>query len=542
MIEKILTGDQAIAQGAVESDVRVVTGYPGSPGTKVLMGILELYKNDPERHVEWSANEKVAFEIALGASIGGDRAMVCLKSVGMNIAIDPMMTANLTGVNAGLVILLGDDPGALLSQNEQDTRLIMDFLELPLMEPSSPQEAKDMIIRAFELSEEFNTVVIVREIRSFSVMEGSVRIEEPIGTESKEFVRQRNKWVSTTFNVLDNHEKLHDKLGRIKQRFRNSEFNKVIGSNMKRCVITAGFSYAKLMDVLNGKTDRIGILKLGTIYPLPEEIVIDFLRSASQVLVLEDNEPYVENKVKAICHDAGIDAEVIGKTTGHIPGVDEVLRDDIARVLESEFGIELSSADRSEQRVINKGALEKTFCDDCPYTPTFETLSQVIKELGESPIIVAEPGCAVRLNAPPYEMLDVKYSLGSAIGIASGIAWSRTKHKPIAVCGDSSFFHTGINALLNVVHNRIQLCIVVLDNSVAALTGYQPHPGTGYDIKGETTSRVEIADIAKLCGIPFVSTVTPDDLDEMKSAFIKAMTADDLSLVVVKKPCPLIGK
>ena len=542
MIEKILTGDQAIAQGAVESDVRVVTGYPGSPGTKVLMGILELYKNDPERHVEWSANEKVAFEIALGASIGGDRAMVCLKSVGMNIAIDPMMTANLTGVNAGLVILLGDDPGALLSQNEQDTRLIMDFLELPLMEPSSPQEAKDMIIRAFELSEEFNTVVIVREIRSFSVMEGSVRIEESIGTESKEFVRQRNKWVSTTFNVLDNHEKLHDKLRRIKQRFRNSEFNKVIGSNMKRCVITAGFSYAKLMDVLNGKTDRIGILKLGTIYPLPEEIIVDFLRSASQVLVLEDNEPYVENKVKAICHDAGIDAEVIGKTTGHIPGVDEVLRDDIARVLESEFGIELSSADRSEQRAMNKGEMEKTFCDDCPYTPTFETLSQVIKELGETPIIVAEPGCAVRLNAPPLEMLDVKYSLGSAIGIASGIAWSRTKHKPIAVCGDSSFFHTGINALLNVVHNRIQLCIVVLDNSVAALTGYQPHPGTGYDIKGETTSRVEIADIAKLCGIPFVSTVTPDDLNEMKSAFIKAMTADDLSLVVVKKPCPLIGK
>jgi len=506
------------------------------------MGILELYKNDPERHVEWSANEKVAFEIALGASIGGDRAMVCLKSVGMNIAIDPMMTANLTGVNAGLVILLGDDPGALLSQNEQDTRLIMDFLELPLMEPSSPQEAKDMIIRAFELSEEFNTVVIVREIRSFSVMEGSVRIEEPIDTESKEFVRQKNKWVSTTFNVLDNHEKLHDKLSRIKQRFRNSEFNKVIGSNMKRCVITAGFSYAKLMDVLYGKMDRIGILKLGTIYPIPEEIIVDFLRSASQVLVLEDNEPYVENKVKAICHDAGIDAEVIGKTTGHIPGVDEVLRDDIARVLESEFGFDLMDADRSEQRAMNKGEMEKTFCDDCPYTPTFETLSQVIKELGETPIIVAEPGCVVRLNAPPFEMLDVKYSLGSAIGIASGLAWSRTKHKPIAVCGDSSFFHTGINALLNVVHNRIQLCIVVLDNSVAALTGYQPHPGTGYDIKGETTSRIEIADIAKLCGIPFVSIVTPDDLDEMKSAFIKAMTADDLSLVVVKKPCPLIGK
>ena len=333
IMEKILTGDEAIAQGAIESDVRVVTGYPGSPGTKVLMGILELSKDNPECHVEWSANEKVAFEIALGASIGGDRAMVCLKSVGMNITIDPIMTANLTGVNAGLVILLGDDPGALLSQNEQDTRLIMDFIELPLMEPSSPQEAKDMVIKAFELSEEFQTIIIVREIRSFSVMKGSVKIEDPIKTESKGFVRQKNRWISTTFNVLENHAKLHNKLGRIEQRFRNSEFNKVIGSNMKHCVITAGFSYAKLMDVLKDKTYEIGILKLGTIYPLPEEIIVNFLRSVSQVLVLEDNEPYVENKVKAICHDAGIDAEVIGKTTGHIPGVDEFSREDIARVL-----------------------------------------------------------------------------------------------------------------------------------------------------------------------------------------------------------------
>jgi indolepyruvate ferredoxin oxidoreductase alpha subunit len=196
-MEKGLTGDQAIAQGAIESDVRVVTGYPGTPGTKVLTGILELSKNNPERHIEWSANEKVAFEIALGASIGGDRAMVCLKSVGMNITVDPIMTANLTGVNAGLVILLGDDPGALLSQNEQDTRLIIDMLELPLMEPATPAEAKDMVIRAFELSEEFQTVVIVREIRSFSVMKGNVKVDDPVKTEEKiaGFPRHSTFWI-----------------------------------------------------------------------------------------------------------------------------------------------------------------------------------------------------------------------------------------------------------------------------------------------------------------------------------------------------------
>ena len=542
MEDKILTGDQAIAQGAVEADVKVVTGYPGSPGTKVLTSIFELSKGDPRRHIEWSANEKVAFEIALGASIGGDRAMVCLKSVGMNIAIDPIMTANLTGINAGLVILLGDDPGALLSQNEQDTRLIMDFLELPLMEPSTPQEAKDMLIKAFELSEEFQSIFIVREIRSFSVMKGLVKVENLSEIKSKGFVRQKNRWISTTFNVLDNHRKLHEKLNKIELRFRNSEFNKAIGDGCNKCIIAVGFSYTKLIDVLGDKIDGLGILKLGTIYPLPETTITHFLRSASQVLVLEDNEPYVENKIKAICHDADIRAEVIGKTTGHIPRVDEISRNDIVKVLKSEFRIDLSDKNQTDQRAMSKGELEKTFCDGCPYTPTFEVLRQVLDELGESPIIIAEPGCSVRLNAPPFEMLDVKYSLGSAIGIASGLAWSGTKNKPIAVCGDSSFFHTGINALMNVIQNRVSIFIIVLDNSVSALTGYQTHPGTGYDISGNPTAKVEIADIARLCGVPYVEVVSPDDLDMMRSAFRKAMISDDISFLVVKKPCPLIPK
>ncbi|MGB9595989.1 MAG: thiamine pyrophosphate-dependent enzyme [Candidatus Poribacteria bacterium] len=540
MEDKILTGDQAIAQGAFEADVKVVTGYPGSPGTKVLTGIYELSKDDPNCHIEWSANEKVAFEIALGASIGGNRAMVCLKSVGMNIAIDPIMTANLTGINAGLVILLGDDPGALLSQNEQDTRLIMDFLELPLMEPSTPQEAKDMIVKAFELSEEFQSIFIVREIRSFSVMKGFVKIDDPKQTQSKGFVRQKNRWVSTTFNVLDNHNKLHEKLNNIELRFKNSEFNDIIGDGCNKCVIAGGFSYTKLMDILGDKTYGLGILKLGTIHPIPEAIITHFLRSASQVLVLEDNEPYIENKVKAVCYDAGLGVEVIGKTTGHLPRVDEISRSDIAKVLRSEFKVDLPDANYADQKAMDKGELEKTFCDGCPYNPTFEVLRQILNELGENPIIIAEPGCSVRLNAPPFEMLDVKYSLGSAIGIASGLAWSRTKNKPIAICGDSSFFHTGINALMNVIQNRVSIFVMVLDNSVSALTGFQTHPGTGYDISGNQTAKVEIADIAKLCGVPYIEVVSPDDPNVMRSAFRKAMLSDDISFVVVKKPCPLI--
>ena len=247
MTEKILTGEQAIAHGALEADARVITGYPGSPSTKVLTNILELSKDDTERHIEWSINEKVAFEIALGASLGGDRALVCLKSVGMNITVDPIMTVNLTGVNAGLVILLGDDPGAWLSQNEQDTRLLVDLLELPLMEPSSPQEGKDMMRAAFDISEEFQTAVIVRVIRSFTTAEGTVKLDETQpAVPSRGFVREKDRWISTTFNVLENHRKLHDKLSRLGQQFEDSPFNSVVRADGKQHIIAAGFTYSKL--------------------------------------------------------------------------------------------------------------------------------------------------------------------------------------------------------------------------------------------------------------------------------------------------------
>ena len=557
MTKKILTGEQAIAHGALEADVRVVTGYPGSPGTKVLASILELSEDNMERHIEWSINEKVAFEIALGASLGGDRALVCLKSVGMNIAVDPIMTANLTGVNAGLVILLGDDPNASGSQNEQDTRLLVDFMELPLMEPSSPQEGKDMMAAAFDISEEFQTVVVVREIRSFSTAEGPVElVSSPEPRESKGFVREKNRWVSTTFNVLKNHRKLHDKLERLGQRFESSPFNKVVGTNGRQCVIAAGYSYSKLEDALGVEPDGFAVLKLGTTNPLPKDTIANFLSMAESVVVLEDIEPYIENKVKAIAYDAHLSIQIHGKTNGRVPREGELSKEGITRILDSirddtyvtstgNIQHPVSSIQYPASRIQNPEsstkplATQKSFCDGCPYTPTFRALSQVIEELGEEPVIIAEPGCGVKLNAPPFEMLDVKYSMGSAIGIASGLARARANIKPIAVCGDSSFFHTGVNGLMNVVENRANIFIIVLDNSVTALTGYQPHPGTGRDARGRETTAVDIAEIARACHVPFVTVVDPDETETMKLAFRRGLTSDELSLIVARKPCPL---
>ena len=529
MTEKILTGNQAIAHGALEADVRVVTGYPGSPSTEALTSILELSRNGSERHIEWSINEKVAFEIALGASLGGDRAMVVLKSVGMNIAVDPIMTANLTGINAGLVILLGDDPGARLSQNEQDTRGLVDFMELPIMEPSSPQEGKDMIVAAFDISEEFQTVVVVRQIRSFSTLEGAVELaDNPTARESRGFVREKHRWISTTFNVLENHRKLHDKLDQMGRRFESSPFNEVINTDGCQHIIAAGFAYNTLVDSLKSKLDEFAVLKLGTTNPLPKDMITDFLSTAKRVMVLEDNEPYVENKIKAIAHDANLSVKVLGKTTGHIRREGELTR---YWMLEGKAPTEPYSVSSETQ---------KSFCEGCPYIPTFRALSQVIEELGEEPVIIAEPGCGVKLNAPPFGMLDVKYSMGSAIGIASGLARARSKIKPIAVCGDSSFFHTGVNGLINVVKNRVNIFIMVLDNSVTALTGCQPHPGTGWDTLGHKTEAVDIAELARACHVPFITVVDPDDPEAMKLAFRRGLTSDELSLIVVRKPCPLI--
>lgn len=537
MNEMILTGEQALAYGALEADVRVVTGYPGSPGTKVLTSFLELVKDDKQRHIEWSVNEKVAFEIALGASLGGDRAMVCLKSVGMNILVDPVMTANLTGVNAGLVIMLGDDPGAWLSQNEQDTRYLVEFMELPILEPATPQEGKDMMIAAFELSEEYSTIVVLREIRSYSIAKGAVNLGEIKERSSKGFIRRKNRWISTTFNVLENHKTLHEKLDELAIKYCALPFNKITGKNKDRRIIAAGFAYSKLLDTYNSELDDFLTFKLGTINPIPKPLIVGFLSDAKEVLILEDNEPYVENKIRSISHTAGLKVRIAGKITGHVPREGELDAESIRRAVDSTFKEEVQLSTISQGQVSEKTS--KTFCDGCPFTLTFEVLSRVISELGENPVIIAEPGCGVKLNAPPFEMLDVKYSMGSAIGIASGLARAREGIKPIAVCGDSSFFHTGINALANIATNRADIFIIVLDNAVAAFTGYQTHPGTGKDVRGNVATAIDIGEVARAFQIPYVSVVNPDDTENMRMEFRKALISDELSLVIIRKPCPL---
>ena len=537
-MHKRMNGDEALAWGTLEAGVRIVTGYPGSPSSKVV-GHLLRWAERYGVYVEWAINEKVALEEAMGASIGGRRALVCLKSVGMNVALDPLMVINLTGVHAGLVLLLGDDPGAWLSQNEQDTRLIARLAEVPLLEPSSPQEGKEMMAAAFALSEAHRTPVIVREVRGFSGAEGLVPFSEPQPpqVESSTFPRGKMRWISTGVNAIRNHRKLHEKGKRIAEAFEESPFNRREGTGEKG-VIAAGFAYAKLREAIGSDFSGLSLLRLETLYPLPERTLIAFLKDVTEVLVLEENEPYLETAIQAVAYRAGVHTKIWGKLSGHIVREGALQAKQIREGLQRALGVGKREASEWDEEVAPSSA-QTALCEGCPYIPAFGALKEAMRELDVEAVLTGDPGCTVRLLQPPVEMLDVKYAMGDSIGVAAGLHRAGVREKVIAVVGDSSFFHSAINGLINAVQHRAKILVVVLDNGSAALTGFQPHPGSGRDAMGWEAPRIRIEDLARVCSIDFVRVVDPDDFEETKTAFLEGLAREDLGVIVVRKPCPI---
>jgi len=305
MVSKTLNGDQAIAYGAMDSGVKLVTSYPGSPSSGTVETIIDLAQ-EHEIYVEWSGNEKIAMEMGIGASIAGRRALVCVKSVGMNVMVDPLMVLNLTPVNGGLVILLGDDPGAYGSQNDQDTRPLVSMLEIPMLEPAGPAEGYFMTQEAFNISEQYGTAVIIRITRSFTQQLESVPMTNvPYRASNLGLVRESWRFVPVPRNAVEKHKNLHKNLKALGQWAGQLPYNRVSGSGIKG-VVGAGFAYRKLLDIISGKpAEGFRLLKLSCLYPLPENLIAGFLRDCKEILVLEENEPYVETHIKAIAHDRG---------------------------------------------------------------------------------------------------------------------------------------------------------------------------------------------------------------------------------------------
>lgn len=555
-----MNGEQALFQGAVQAGVRVAAGYPGSPSTAVLTQLLRVAK---ERgiYAEWSINEKAALELCWGAAASGLRSLFCSKGVGLNVALDTLMAVNLLGTRAGCVLLIGDDPSAYKSQNEQDSRALALFAELPALEPTRIQDAAAMMRHAFDLSERLELPVILRETRSFAFTDDGA--DPPVVLNQKTnppapvdltLDRPKRRWIATTSNVVGRRRALHAKLELAADEFERSPFNRLsLPEGARVGILSAGFAASKLDAVLEKIEYRepIARLDLGTLHPLPADLIARFLEQCERVLVVEETDPIIETQAKALAHERGISAAVVGRRTasggGFFPREGELLAPQIAKGVAAFLGVDAPPASafmRFNAPPVSASALvppvSEGLCEGCPYDPTFRALRAVLEERGEKGVVLADPGCAVRVMLPPLEMLDVKTAMGACVGIACGIAHSNPHTRVIACPGDSGFFHTGLPAAANAAYNRAPIVILVLDNMTTALSGCQPSPTTGVTGMGERVKPLLPEDFAPALQIGLTRVFDPNDMEAAKEAFRAAFSHNDLSLLVSRSPCILV--
>ena len=528
---KLLNGDQAMAYGALSCGVKLVTSYPGSPSSGTVETLIELAK-DHNFYVEWSSNERVALEMGIGASIAGRRTLVCTKSVGLNVMIDPLMVLNLTPVNGGLVILLGDDPGGYGSQNDQDSRPLVASLEMPMMEPAGPAEAYAMMREAFGLSEKLQTAVIIRETRSFAQQVEPVSVPDVAYRQSDiGLARESFRFVPVPLNAVEKHRALHERVDTARVWAESSEFNRETGTGEKG-IIGGGFAYKKLCEVVEEeRSQKIRLLKLGILYPLPRITITNFLQDCHEVLVIEETEPYLEIQIKAIAHEMNCSTKITGKQNRHFSREGELFRWQIQRAL-SEFIPEfVPAAEFLKGNEIEENPKKKNFCAGCRYDEVLDILDEAARSLGQKPFLVGDPGCLVTVA----DRLDAKYALGSAVGVADGLSKAGIDERAVAIFGDSSFFHSALPAVCNAVHNRSDILMVVLDNKATATSGFQPHPGVGKDALGNEAPSLDIIEIARACGVKNIFTSGLNDTDPtLRDIFCDALSQLVMTLVIVR--------
>jgi indolepyruvate ferredoxin oxidoreductase alpha subunit len=548
MVAASVSGARALARGAVEAGVSLVTSYPGAPATAVVKSILEQTVPD-QVQVEWTGNEKVAIEMAFGASVGGMRALLCVKGVGLNIALDPLMAFNLSGCNAGLVILVGDDPGGWGSQNEQDSRVLALAAEVPLFEPTSVPDARTTMRQAFQLSEEMGLPVIVRVTRALVLAEApalEVLEDVPNLTSPPPLQREFMRWAVLPVNVVPYHRRLLQRLDEIRDRFENSPSNGIVGDGpYLHGVIAAGFVYQKLSDLLDGTAPPgLRTLRLGTFHPLPVDQVTEFLRTVEAALILEETAPLVESAVRAAAQSAGLTLPIYGRDTGHVPRAGELFAPHIAAALERLQKPGFFEETRFPQEEIERPQPSRQpLCDGCSYVPVFDALVEVIEQLGgrDKVVVLGDPGCMVRAQLPPYRLMDVKNSLGSSIGMAAGVALSLRqqgkKKRVVALVGDSGFLHSGFAGLVDAARIGATMMVLLLDNGTTALSGGQPHPASRTDARGRPQRGVDLAALARDAGAGVVSVVDLDRGEDVRPAIERGLNHDGVAVVIALGRC-----
>lgn len=535
-VQKI-TGSEALAYGALEAGVEFVTGYPGSPSTATVEALLRLA--DDQVRVEWAINEKTAFDTAFGASLARVRSLLCLKSVGLNVALDSLMVSNLAGGDGGFVILVGDDPGGWGSQNEEDSRLLAAAAEVPLLEPTSAATARPVIHQAFDLSERFKVPVIVRITRALGL--DQTPLSPPLTPapprRPTDFHRQPERFNVLPIHVVDFHQHLQATLDQVQARFEHSPLNLEEGQGQQG-IIAAGHTYLKLAQILKkSPAFPLRILRLSTLHPLPNNRIAVFLRQVETALVLEEIAPYVETHVQAIAQRAGLTLPIYGRSSRYLPGAGELFAPHITLALTALLPNWSWPSPEQFQRTMPS---REPLCDDCPYIPLLEILQTTMERHGgrDAFIVTGETGCMVRAQLPPWEILDLKYGMGASIGLAAGLARAGIPQKIVALSGDSALLHSGLGELIDAAQAGVNLLVLVLANDTTALSGGQPHPATSHDVQGHPRKPIDLAALIQAAGANWVRIVDPEDVEATQLALEDGLAVDGLAVIIAQHTCP----
>lgn len=510
---KIMLGNEAIARGAYEAGVKVSAAYPGTPSTEISENIAK-YK---EIYSEWSPNEKVAAEVAIGASISGVRAMASMKCVGLNVASDPLYTDAYIGVNGGLMIVVADDPGLYSSQNEQDTRCIARAAMIPVLEPSDSAEAKDFTKLAFELSEKYDTPIILRTTTRLAHSQGTVELCERQEPEDKTYERNPQKNVMMPGNAKLRHIFVEDRLKRMADDAASFEINRAEYNDTSIGVITSGIPYQYVKEALPDAS----VLKLGLVHPLPKKLIEEFASKVDKLYIVEELEPVIEEQVKSW----GIKAT--GKEIFTVQG------EYSANMLRQAILGEKPDIEPAEK----VPARPPILCPGCPHRSVYTVMKKLKLHAA------GDIGCYTLGAVPPLSVVDTTVCMGASISTLHGMEKAKGKDyikNWVAVIGDSTFMHTGINSLMNMVYNKASGTVVILDNSTTAMTGHQDHPGTGKTLMGETTYLLNPYSLCKAMGINHVYEVNAFDLPELEKVLKRETERDEVSVIITKSPCVLL--
>ncbi len=503
-----LSGNEALARGAYEAGLKVAAAYPGTPSSEILEYLCAFNEIDSQ----WSVNEKVAFEVAFGAAIAGVRSIYVSKHVGVNVAMDSLMTSAYIGVNAGFVIVTSDDPGLHSSQNEQDNRLIARMANIPLLEPSSPAEAKEFIKKAFVLSERLDVPIMLRLTTRISHTKENVKLGKRIEAPRKNFQINPRKYVMVPSNAFARHIDLKKRLQKAEKIAESTPLNKAEIKDKKLGIITSSVSYLYAKEM----APEASVLKLGMSYPLPMQKIKEFARQVKTVFVLEELEPFLEDQIRA----AGV------KIKAKHPSwqVGELRPEYMPALL------------KGRPREVAKAATRKpAMCPGCLHRPVFTVLRKL------KAVVAGDIGCYTLGALPPLGSLHTCLCMGAGITVFDGLKRGSVKNA-VGVIGDSTFVHSGITGLINAVYNRQKGLIIILDNSTTAMTGGQPHPATGLTIKKEKTHKLDLKQICLASGVDNVDEIDPFKLKELEALIKKRMSQDKLSVIIARFPCRIISR